>query len=728
MDSGKAAIKKIFIILPSIASAAIIVYFLLCGVMNYFVIPKIVIPKVDEYLAVNFNGPVKLSIKDISFHPVKGFQLEDLKLSSEAVSGPRSILNAKLINLNFAFIPLLFKKVVVRRFDMFDVDLNIVRDATGAWNFQPLLDLDIFKTGQDFDFIIQEFAVKKGWLDYEDCFKEGNTLKRRFTDVELSLTSPRPRLCKITLSAGDKDRAKESVGLVLEYDVGKKSANGTIKLNTRYLGDYWHYYLDEILRPWYLTADSIASTAQFSYSKGVFSLSGQHKIDNTVLTYGDFHIRSDISVTQDLRYERTAPEKVFIRVKMSLDDVSSLSGAHTFLKKGDCSLIITERSVIIKEITGQIRQQPLQLSGKFTFGVPKELYLSGTIAGIKNRIYLKLISDNEGDVDWQAGMKDSYVRARAHSGDLKNLAFDLTAEGDLRLEDLSALGGSPGKKAGGRISFSGRMKGEADKLRSFHGGANIKAKDVSLMNLRPTSFDCVADIKDGTCVATIPKTEFYKGTLYGILQSNLKKWGIELFIDKLDMEELFKTDPELKGVKGIFTGNAACVGRWGEAGSARGGLYFALTDCVLKDVLLVKEVEEGVRNVTTTFSMPDFKEMGGNIEIRGGDLSTENMFCKSIALTLGVSGKFSFRGATDFTVGVKFQKAGLLKTARQILLPVTIGIDLLANCIQVRIYGNWPKEFKHSAQIQPVSGLVTFFSTLGAADPNKYRLKNLWLL
>lgn len=171
MIMRKSAIKRI---LASVLLLSAVLIALLWAAVNYLFIPKVAIPKLREYLAVNMGGPVKLTVKDISFHPLRGFLLHDIELSGPVVLKEDHILRAKLVDIDLALAPLLWKQITVKRFMMYGVDLNIGRDASGVWNFQPLLESDIIKNIKlgEYGFVINEFRVKKGGMDYADYFKK----------------------------------------------------------------------------------------------------------------------------------------------------------------------------------------------------------------------------------------------------------------------------------------------------------------------------------------------------------------------------------------------------------------------------------------------------------------------------------------------------------------------------------------------------------------------------
>lgn len=720
--------KKSKIILISVLAAVVVIYGLVLWGIDYVLIPKVVIPKMWKYIEENVKDPVKLVIKDISFHPFKGFLLEDVKLSGPVALKDDYILHAKLVDVDLAFIPLLWKRIEVKQFEMTGVDFNIGRNEKGQWNFQPLLNLDFMKekdvgkTG--FKFTVKKFILEKCNLDYEDHFKKDNKLERRFTNIELHLTNPKRNLYKITLQGGDPDRSKESIELKLECNRRKKSAEGKFKLNTTYLDEYWDYYLDDMLSPWHLKADNIDFKMKFSYNKGTLLLNGEHAVCDGVLTYGDLSIRGNGKVVHKLKYVKGALAKDIARIKISLDDITSLSGEYVLLDKGKCGLIITEEEIDIRKMSGVVMNQPLHFTGKFVFGEPGEFSLTGKIASVQNSFNLKVLPNNQGTADWNASLGSSNVKLHADISDLKNMVFDLNMEGDLQLPDLLELAKTSRDKAKGKIGFSGNIKGEMDDVSSLQGELTVNAEDFSILHIKPQTFGCNVNVKDGIFTGAIPKEDFYKGNFYGTIQADFHKCGIELHVDNLDIEEFVKGEPKLEGMNGTFTGSAAYVSKWTGLHSGKGGGYFQFTSCNLWKAPIFKQTEKGLESVTEKMDMPPLDKLEGNFEIKENGIIVENVFCDAEEITLQIKGKYRFSGETEFTIGVSFSKGTIFRTIRQVLVPVTIGIDLLQNSFQVNINGKWP-DIGYKIQIQPAQWLNAFFPSVSGAKPDKYTLGNV---
>lgn len=723
MRMRKPVIKRI---LASVLLLSAVLSALLWAAVNYLFIPKVVIPELHEYLAVNMAGPLKLTVKDISFHPVRGFLLHDIELSGPVALKENRILRAKLVDIDLALAPLLWKRITVKRFMMYGVDLNIGRDASGVWNFKPLLESDIIKKIRlgEYDFVVNEFRVKKGGIDYADYFNKDNILERRLTNVDLLLI-PEGQRYKLVISGGAKDREEEDFRLEMSYDREQAAVDGTAKLNTRHLNEYWDYYLDEIFKPWHLKTEGLNAFLSFSYLDGKFTMKGRYALEKGALTYGDLTIAGDASIVQDLKYVKAAPAENDVTTEVSLSGSSLLTGRNIFLGNGSCEAVITKSEIAIKGLSGEIKRLPVSLSGRFTFPEPHELYLAGRTGKIDNKFYLKLLTDNQCAVDWEGRLKDSYLKLHADIPDLKNLAFDLKARGDIRLPDIGGLiAGTESFK--GSMKVSGDIRGEADKPGSLNGKAIVKVEDLAFLESAATSFEFDIGAKNGLFQGAIPPTNFCGGNFHGEIKADVDKLGVELDISQFDISQ-FVRSRKLEGTKGVISGNAAFITDWTDLPDAIGGGYIKATDCDIKKLPLFLAAEAGIKSVTkdADFQLPVFKRIEGNYEVKDRGLNLKNILCNAAGLNLMLSGRFSFSGKTDLTAGARFFGSSMFKMARQILIPETIGLDLIADCIVVKIEGDWP-DLEQRTTVQPIRSLGALFPSVGHGSPDRYILKKLW--
>lgn len=721
----KAGVKKILAYTLFLSAAFI---GLLWISVNYFFIPKVTIPSLREYLAANMSGLVKLTVKDISFHPFKGFLLHEIELSGPVALKENYILRVETVDVDLELLPLLWKQIAVKRFVMYGTDLNIGRDPHGKWNFQPLLDMDIAKEMMmgDYAFVMKEFRIKNGQINYSDYFKKDNTLERRFTNIDLSLTNPKWQTYDLVITGSARNRGEEDVMLKVAYEWKRESVEGTAVLDTKLLSEYWDYYLDDILKPWHLKAEEVSARVLFSYLNEKFNMKGQYTVNGAALAYGDLIITGNASIGQDLRYVKSVPAESAVTTEVSLSKFSLLTGQNIFLDKGSCKAVISGKEIAIDNLSGEIKQLPVSLSGRFRFLEPRELYLSGKTGEVDNTFHAKIVNDNECAVDWEGRVKDSYLKLHADMPDMKDLVFNLAAQGDIRLSDISSLtGGTESFK--GAMKVSGEIKGEADEPDSLNGKAIIKVEGFSFLDSVATPFEFDMDAKDGLFTGTIPQTDLCGGNFRGEIKADADKFGIELNINQFDIKEFIKANPEFEGTSGIVSSDVAFVTKWTDPSGASGGGYIKAADCDLKKLPLFLSAEEGIESVTKNadFQMPVFNKIEGNYEIKDKGVDFGNVSCKASGLSLMISGNLSFSGEVDITAGAQFLGSHLFKTARQILLPETIGLDLITDGIVVKIKGKWP-DLKQSTTVQPLRSLSSLIPSVGHGSPYRYTLEKLW--
>ena len=716
-------------IIFSIFAVIFFVLLLFWGLVNFIFIPRVVVPKLKEFIDKEFRGEVSLTIEDVDFHPFRGFIFQGVELSGPVVLKDHYILRADLVDIDLALLPLLRKRIRIKLFELSGVDLNIGRDKTGKWNFEPIMELDFMQEDDEYDFMIKKLVVKKCWIDYADFYEEGNTLERRFGNVDLIITNWGRRLYKLALSGGDEDRRKESIGLRLEFNRKKRILQGWGKMHTSFVGEYWDYYLDEIMDPWYLQADDINIKMKISAKDKHISTKGRYQVTNGILSYGNLSVKGNARIIQQLEFTRGKPGEGNGRINLILENIASLSGKYVFLKKGKCNAAITEKKITIFNLSGQGYQYPLSYTGKFTFQDPRELYLTGNIANLNNTLRIQFPADNKGIMDWDGRAGVSQLKLHADINNLKNMSFDMKVDGDIDLPDMSQLLMVSRENIQGHVGLTGELKGEADEISSLEGRLGLEFRDPSLCKIDLESFKIGMKVKDGVFKGGIPKTDFFKGCFYGGVVMDFHRWGLEFHIDDMDLAVFAAGQPELKGMKGKFTGSIAYVCNWKDVASLKGGGYFKLTDADLWNIPLFSETEKGIEEVAAkgddALELPDLDDVEGNFQIEREQVIIENGFCQAKNMHLHFKGTYNFSGETDFTFGARFMGSGFFRVVRQVLLPFTIAIDVAADCVQVKITGKWP-DLSEKATIKPVGVLTALFPSSGHADPEKYTVEKLW--
>ncbi len=720
---------KIFIVWVPLCLAVVVS--LIWAAVNFWLIPKVVLPKIMEFVKKEMADPVSLSIGDVYFSPVSGFMFKDLAVSGPVVLRDGYIFKAKTVDIDIALLPLLRKRIEVLRFEMLDVDLNVGRDAEGNWNFHPLLELEVVRelieTEGQFDFYLHEITIERCFIDYIDLCEKDNTLERRYRNVEIAVTSPRKGLFRLELSGGAKDRKSEGLDLVLDYDQDGHMCKGRVEAQTIYLVEYWDYYLDEILQPWHLKADKVTAKLDFVYESRELDVQGGYAVSNGVLSYGDLSIRGDVRIKQALRYLEDQPRSSTAKMEVDMDDITSLTGKYVFLEKGQCLAVITETGIDVLELTGHLVEQDVDLKGRCDFSEPKQLKLYGDIGHIHNEIKLIMLSENEAKLEWEAGHGGSYIKISADMPDVQNLNFTAQLEASGNMKDVCDYYKLKKDALRGIVTVGGNIEGEVDKKSSIKGEVDVNVMEFSALKLKPASFKAVLKVEDGLFTGNIPKIEFYQGYLSGQAMLNFDKWGMELRVDDMDFADLVSSREDIEDISGIFTGNVVCVGEWGDSATAIGGGYFKFSNCNIWNIPVLHDIEEGIEEAmkNPVDNLPTIKLLEGNFEVKDRTISINDVLCQAQPAQIQIRGKITFDKDVEMTAAISFSEGFVFRTARQILVPPTIALDLLANSFKVDLFGKLP-DLEHKVGMEPAGWFKAFLPATGSTAEDKYGLEEIW--
>lgn len=681
-------------------------------------------PQIRGYIDKNASAVIDIKIKDAHFHYFRGFVFNELRISAPDAKDGEYILYARMADIDLNWLSLIYKRIEIKRVSLLGARMNISRDPSGKWNIGPLLRIDSSE-GKD-SLRIREFRMQGFHIDYADYLKSGDTLKQGFDNADLVLRSAAGQGYKLDVLLVNKVKNEEALVLRIEYNRQDSSLRGWAKINTKRVGKYWEYYLDEWFKPWYLDADTIAAETQFSYIGGVFTFSARYTVRAGILKYAGFTITGDASVNQQLTNAKDSPGENTIDIELSLDNGSFLSGSHLLFSKIQSQAVINRSEISIKQMSGLIFGFPAELNGKFIMDKePREFSLSGRIFNMDNLFDFKVFADNKAILDWQANAADSYYKIHADISDLEKLAFALTAQGNMRLENiLSALGRDKGFLKG-QVIFTGAIKGDMFHNSSFEGDFLINTKKFSLFRSEPQIFTTQAVVKEGVLTAELPRIDFYNGTLDGAVKFDAKRWAAEVHLNKFDITDFKKYYPGLQEInKGLLSIDIACISDWADLSNIKGRGNFVLSDCELRNGPFSSNLESGISSIIKGFILPDFKKITGNVEIGDKSMYLES-FCSSAVLNLGLKGSYAFDKKVSFTVGATILGGSFLKTMRRIIFPVTIGFDMVANSIQVDINGQWP-DLEHKTTIRIGNLLNDFLGLLKEAHVSKPSLDSLW--
>jgi len=706
----------------------LLLYILIWAGINYILIPKVIIPEVMRYLDSAKFGTAKVSIKDITFSPLRGFLLHDLKICDTANEKDTCMLQAEYCDLDLDFLALLRRRVDIKNCAFYKIQVQVSRDRAGKWNFFSLVDENFMKekkAGPGLSFIIRKFSIMDGAVNFADDFQPDNTFLHTFPDVNVTLKRDRGDIYKIKLSSAAKTKSEESIEAMLAYDSGRGSLEGKARFNTRNLNRYWTYYLDDWLKPWHVSAKQISASMEFTYSSGVFSVQGEYDIAEGVFTFGDLNIRANTRISHTQRITKSDPTQDIVLVRLDMDNVESLSGKYTLLDKGKCTLVITREDVAIERLEGSIKGQPLTLSGKYTFTTPQQLNFKGTLADLATDFSLKLLPDNQGTLDWQFSLGESSIALIAQIQDIKNHVFSSQINAKVHLADLAGVLKMQKKDLGGLVDISGKLLGELDKKETLQADITLNVADFSIFGLSPASFHTDIKTNEGIFAADIPSTPYCEGQLSGRLQFDYDRWGAECKLKDVDVKAFLSDTQALKDLEGTLNGNITWVNSWGKARGLECGGFARLTDTALSSAPLASAAEKGIGTIVKNFVMPVFKKAEGNFQIKEGKIILENSYFHSSTLDLGVTGSYSFKGEADLDLTASILGGGIIKIVRQIIFPISISVDFLTSCIEVHIGGRKP-DYKTKVAIKPIAFFKSLLKIFETADPSRYTLEKLW--
>lgn|GEM_PF-5618465 len=725
--------KKILIVFCIILIVILGIAGLLWYGVNYYFIPQVVIPQIRDQVAIfNRENQVNLKIKEIYFHPLRGFQLTGIEL--------RPILTAKEVDIDLDYLALLSRRIHLQQINIIEANLKVTCSKRGEWNFEPALK-GIFgkeKKAQPSLIDIDQISFSRGQVYFDDQFYRVNRLTKHFKDVAIRIQCPDRQDFDVAVAGAD-EKLRDAIRFQFNYSAKTGLIKGKAQLKIANLADYRDYYLDELILPWQLAKAQLAAQADFSYQRGDFSVDGGYAVKGGKISYGDIQLAGDGFIKHKQKYVKGQPTQSVLSAQADLENISLQFEKNPILEKGQCVATITDKGVQIKKLKGMSQSQPVDLQGQFVYHPVRRLDLTGKIGGAANVLYIKLLSDNAAQLDWVASAEAAYLKVDANVSDIKQLRFSGKVSGQVNLallprrvlikadkQHLIVSFEAAKSELKGQVGFAGDLQGELDKPETFFGKLGLKFDNFSLLGLDPLSFLLGMKVEQGVFASGIPPMHLYQGTLSGAVALDTKHWGMELNIENMDLAKFAVVDPKLAGLTGLFTGKIAGVGNWGEHRSIHGGGSFSLTNADLKNIAIFSSAQQGVGSLVKDFQMPDFNTVTGNFEITNEVVSFRNALAKAPNLELRGLGTLDFSSRVNFTLGVKFLQQSDFKTALFIFFPLqTLGFDLLSKGIKVEIKGVLP-DLKQTTSIQPLDWLSDAYGQQSSFNPNQYTLEKLW--
>jgi hypothetical protein len=692
--------------------------------VNYYLIPKVVVPQIQEYIKNNLPEDVSLAIKDISFDVFHGFHLHDVNLTSKVVlKNSNAVLSAREIDIDLAIVPLFKRRIDIVSMELYGANMRIGRTSEGKWNCDSLFKfvnkMNCSEKDKLCSFSVGEFMVRNSSVEYVDVFSKDNQVEKKFADVNVSYRNSAKNIYSLLLDGHIAGSEAEPIGITINYDTSQNKLSGVLKFRLASLTDYWDYYLDHLFSPWNLSGKDVGINFSFVYENNVFLLDGQYTLGKGSLRYGKLNISGKAVVNHLFTIKNGVLEKDTAIVSVNLENGTVSAGENNILEKGMCKAEITGKGIDFKDLSGLLFEFPVAAQGQFIFGSPNELALNGRFVGADNEFNLKLISNNQADALWKIKNSKSELVVSLKMDDIENLQFKSDVKGRVFLNDII----KNFDIVSGGIDVVGNLFGNADDISSLNGSLKVLGENLIVLNESPSDFDISAEIKNGILNGGLRKVKFCNGEAEGFLYIDQDLWAGALNVDYIDLMELSKMNLNLQGIKGFLTGSFVCGAGWDAPASITGGGYLKLEDAYVWSAPVFSEINKGMTDVKQISSLEKFNLLEGNYAIEKNGISIENVFCNMPSIKMNIKGNILFDGTVSFVVGVVFSAISEISNLHNILMPHKIFSDFVASCADIHIEGKWPV-LEHTTEMHPFSFFNSLFPLTGErADPDKYSLE-----
>jgi hypothetical protein len=704
------------------ACALIIILAGMWAAVIYYVIPQIALPLARDYVNTGGKGLLRIHVDNLGFDPLAGFSVRGLTVSGPSGLFEGRILHADTVDIDIDWFALLQQKVVISGLKILSAELTLGRGKEGLWNFVPAAGADALKPKQigRFDIVIREVVITQSRLKFTDTLDANNTLFREFTDLDLCLTNPDGRRYALALSARAQARTGEHLTLTAIYDSAADSLKGRLAIKTAHLGEYWQYYLDEMMQPWKVWADTVGVEVNFSSQGRQIGLNGRCVIDNGVISYGTIALEGYADAQFKFICTNGAVDTKSVRVGLAARQARLSSGSTELFRGGSARAVLTEDKIEFEELKGTAGTVPVSMKGRFVIGPSPALTLSGALGRTGNDITLAILQDDRGTVDWRSTFRSSSVKLHVDIRDLKQLILSVTAAGTVDLEEIAAL--APAFKPGvkGQVVYDAHAKGRLSDLSTITGAMTAEFRDLSLFGTELKLAKLNMAIRDGELEGDIPETAFCGGTVAGKIRMDHNRWGFESACDGVDIRRPASVIFEQKNVSGICTARAACVGAWGAPEDARGAGYFTLLDSNLWGIPLFYATEKGIEQIKKDFSATVFQKVSGTFRIEDKAVVLDKVVCKGSVININVNGRVAFSGVSNFTAVAQFLgSSSVLRTLRYIIMPKSVVLDIIQDALQMKIHGTWP-DLSCSISIEPLAFIKQVFSIFDGWEKEKF--------
>lgn len=717
-------------------------YTILLATVNYFIIPKVVVPSVKSFIESNADQDIRLSVQEIGFSPYKGFLLKDIKITAKARDVVKEVVSSKYVDIDIDWLGLLKKKIQINNLKFENAVIEINRDVSGIWNIEAFLNLQNIGKDSKFKFVFKKISFIKSKINYSDLFVPQDSIKRNFNDIDVVIILLSKFVNKVIVRSRPSLENSELVSVNFDYNKNTQFIKGTLDIDTVYLSEYWNYYLDTFLKPWILDAKKTKIGVNFSYSQDRLLLNGNCKISSGRIAYGDVNITGDALIKQDLLFVFNKAQENLSKTDLILENAYLYAGRNCLMNNIYLIGFLSQKIISVGKLSGFILDMPADLRGEFSLEEPFGFKLSGKVGSFDSDMSLNPAKDNQSIFNFDMTSGKSFLKLQGGFSDFKNLIFNLGVSGDL---DLALLLPQPKKKSRNikfnkadnfdhslklqsgykdNIKLTANLNGEIDEFDTLSGNLLITSDGLNLLGVDTGPLTINGNVGKGIIILGSKDIPFYKGSLNLNFKANENYYGLQLNFNSVDVEDLFAERGQLSGLKGKLNGNISFCRNLRKLKDFKGGGYLRVLNCDLRDASLFKTAEEGIGTIKKDFKMPNFKKIEGNFSFDNNLIKLENFSFKSDTVNLTVKGNLFFSGELDLDLGVKLYGQDFLRTVRQIFIPYTIGFDVLTDSVYVKVQGKWP-DFKQKTKVQPMRWLDSFLNPDSVIKSDRYLVENI---
>ncbi|MFH1283370.1 MAG: hypothetical protein ABII27_06875 [bacterium] len=727
----KRTVKRFYSFILAVIAILIFSVVFLYLTANQFLIPKIILPQLRQYLNHTFGKNLIVEFKDVKYNFVEGFVINNFSIKSKLPHEISKIIYVPNIQIDLEWIRLFMRSIVVSRCVLENPEVSIIRSKSVDWNIRPILNINLFeekKTGK-FSFRIRKLELKDGTVEFTDTAKENNSLKLNINRINARLINKLPNLYHVYTSVQDIAGGSTSLEIFVEYDKRARAASGKVTAATDAFGGFWGYYIDDIVKPWDADADVVKLDIGFIYKNNSLKLTSEAALTNGCFKRNNFQLKGAVNLINQMLFVNNIYQKEYARTEAELIDGSIIFQERSIVDNAVLKALINQKIFKVEELNGTIKYYPISLTGSATLSMPYQINLSGTISNFNADIKSTINNNKDGIFKLICKKSDSYINLGMQFKNLEELEMTSNLLCKLNMEDLKDIFKNAVflKKVDGDISILGLIDGSLKFPSSLGGEINIEISEFSYDKSAPQSINIQLNGAEGVFRGTIPETSFFSGSLRGLLQADFNKWGIELHLNKVDLEAISKGYNGLNGLSGMLNSDIAAVAPWADCKKITGKGYVFVNKSYVGKYKLFNEIEDLVNEIIPDKGLSEFDTIELNFSVGDKKLTIENSLFSSKLINMSIMGDITFEKKVNLIAGIQIftgAVAGALRKFLGALIPFADTFDFRLNVMQIEITGTMPK-LKKRAQKKPLKWLTEFFK-IQKIKQNKLSLKELW--